>query len=300
MKGKGQFFKAILDNLYDGVYFVDRQREITYWNNGAERITGYSTGKIVGRRCYDDLLGHVDDRGVRLCHGDCPLAATIEDGEVREAQVYLRHAKGHRVPVLVRVSPLHDAHGQISGAVEVFSDNSHLLATLDRLIELEALALEDSLTGIGNRRFLEARLHASIHEYCNTGRSFAVLFIDVDHFKEVNDRYGHTAGDLLLQALARTLRYNLRIGDLVGRWGGEEFVALIYDAADKDAVYQVANKLRVLVENTCLQIDGGMVKTTVSIGGALVEPHDFPAALIERADHLCYKSKIAGRNCVNV
>ena len=96
MSEEKDFFKGIIDNLYDGIYFVDRHRTITYWNKGAERITGYSAAETIGRGCRENLLNHVTADGVQLCQRDCPLAAVMEDGNEREAEVYLHHANGHR------------------------------------------------------------------------------------------------------------------------------------------------------------------------------------------------------------
>src|SRR6478672_12515562 len=87
-----ELYKDVIDNLYDGVYFVDRDRVITYWNNGAERITGYKRKDVIGRSCRDNLLNHVTAAGVQLCLGRCPLAACMEDGIPKEAEVFLHHA----------------------------------------------------------------------------------------------------------------------------------------------------------------------------------------------------------------
>ena len=123
----GAFHKALVDNLVDGVYFVDPGREIKYWNPGAERITGYGPGDVVGHRCLDNILDHVDSQGYSLWRTECPLAATMRDGQPREVSVWLRHADGHRKPVLVRTAPVRSVDGTIVGAVEVFSDDSALL-----------------------------------------------------------------------------------------------------------------------------------------------------------------------------
>lgn len=127
------FYKELLDNLYDGVYFVDRERLITYWNNGAERITGYKSNQVIGHSCRDNLLNHVTANGIQLCDAQCPLAACMEDGIVREADVFLHHADGHRVPVLVRAAPLRDAQGNIFGAVETFSSDAGAIAVRQQL-----------------------------------------------------------------------------------------------------------------------------------------------------------------------
>jgi PAS domain S-box-containing protein len=213
------FFKKLLDNLHDGVYFVDRERRITYWNKGAERISGFSAGEVVGTHCWDNTLLHVDGEGCQLCMGQCPLAATIEDGGAREADIFLRHRAGHRVPVSVRVSPIRDGEGRILGAVESFSENSAKNAALDRLVELQELALFDPVTGVGNRRYAEVRLRAALDAQLRYGWRFGVLFLDVDHFKEVNDTHGHDTGGRVLRMVAQTLGGTLRSVDEVGRWG---------------------------------------------------------------------------------
>src|SRR5271167_1619652 len=91
------FHAKLLDSISDGVYFVDSQWQITYWNRGAERLTGYSAGEAVGRQCPDNFLEHVDAAGHALCIDGCPLTSTIRDGQAREAEIFLRHKLGHRV-----------------------------------------------------------------------------------------------------------------------------------------------------------------------------------------------------------
>ena len=99
-------FRLLLDNLYEGVYFVDSERVIQFWNKGAERISGYSADEVTGRKCSDGILTHVNDDGNCLCMGACPLAATIEDGCSRDCRVYLKHKDGHRLPVEIGASPI--------------------------------------------------------------------------------------------------------------------------------------------------------------------------------------------------
>src|SRR5512138_505877 len=156
------FYKDIIDNLYDGIYFVDRDRVITYWNKGAERITGYPASQTIGRACRDNLLNHVTENGTQLCTHHCPLAAVMKDGKPREVEVYLHHANGHRVPVLIRASALRDDTGEIVGAIETFSNNSSVVNVRRRLSEMDQMVRTDLLTRIGNRKHIEGRLHAVI------------------------------------------------------------------------------------------------------------------------------------------
>jgi diguanylate cyclase (GGDEF)-like protein/PAS domain S-box-containing protein len=294
------FYKDIIDNLYDGVYFVDRDRVITYWNKGAERITGYTAKQAVGRACRDNLLNHVTANGIQLCETQCPLAAVMEDGREREAEVFVHHANGHRVPIAVRATAMHDAQGNIIGAVESFSNNSSVMDARLKLREMRQVATTDSLTGVGNRKHLEGRLRAAVAEFKSTTSRAGLLFIDVDHFKMVNDSYGHTHGDSVLRMVASTIRYALRATDTVGRWGGEEFLAILYDVKGKNTLRSAAEKVRMLVELSRLDIDGCGVNVTISVGGTLLNPRDTPETIVQRADGFMYQSKRAGRNRVTI
>jgi diguanylate cyclase (GGDEF)-like protein/PAS domain S-box-containing protein len=300
MSDEKNFYKDIIDNLYDGVYFVDRDRVITYWNKGAERITGYSAGKAVGRACRDNLLNHVTATGVQLCLNHCPLAAVMEDGREREVEVFLHHADGHRLPVLVRAAALRDETGKIIGAIETFSNNTVVMNTRRELREMHQAAMTDPLTGIGNRRHLEGRLQAVIAELHSNGSRAGLLSLDVDHFKQFNDSYGHNTGDLVLRMVAQTLRYAVRATDTTGRWGGEEFIAILHNLQDERDLERAAEKVRALVERSRLDIDGQGLTVTVSVGGTLLRAEDTPESVVGRADELMYRSKQVGRNRVTI
>jgi diguanylate cyclase (GGDEF)-like protein/PAS domain S-box-containing protein len=292
-------YKEMLDNLHDGVYFVDRRRRITYWNKGAERITGYLASDVVGHSCPDNLLNHEDGNGKLLCRGQCPLAETMADGQLRQAEVYLHNAQGQRLPVLVRASPLRDQEGRIIGAVETFSDNSNAIATRQRVTHLLQEAENDALTGLSNRRTIERRLQGSLAEWRQGDPSFGLLFIDIDYFKLINDTYGHAVGDQTLKMIADTLRRSLRGTDLVGRWGGEEFVIVLY-GVEQRRLASVANKLRALIAASALRYEQHLIRVTASIGATLNRPGDTLGELVRRADQLLYRSKAAGRNCVSL
>jgi PAS domain S-box-containing protein len=128
---------TILDNLFDGVYFVDVDRRITYWNKAAERISGYSKPEVIGTSCTGNILRHIDSSGCELCLNGCPLAETIESGKSHESRIFLHHKLGYRVPISVRTSPVRDEQGKIIGAVEIFNDNSNSLQMLQELEKLQ-------------------------------------------------------------------------------------------------------------------------------------------------------------------
>ena len=297
MSAQDDFYKAVLDHLYDGVYFVDKQRRITYWNQGAERITGYLAKDVVGLSCADNLLVHVDAAGNELCTRGCPLAAAMQDGDIHEAPVFLHHAQGHRVPVLVRVSPLRNEQGQVIGAVESFSDNSMLVDTQKLVDELYLAANQDPLTGIANRRGIQSLLEAVHVEATQQNIPGAVIMVDVDFFKRVNDQYGHAVGDQALCMVANTLQSNIRATDGVGRWGGEEFLVVLR-RIDQAHLKEVAEKLRILVENSRLPHQDGFIQVTISLGAVPIQPDSSPEDNLQRADDLLYRSKSDGRNRV--
>jgi len=242
---------------------------------------------------------HLDSEGSPLCQGSCPAAKTVIDGRDREAQIFLRHKEGYRLPVLVRVSPVRDETGTIIGAAEIFTSNADVLRERRLIAELKRMALIDPLTEIGNRRYLEQGLVAKLSEQLRFGWPLGALMMDIDHFKRVNDEHGHATGDRVLRMVARTLESNMRSFDLLGRWGGEEFLALFINT-DRDRLFAVGNKLRLLVSQSMAQIDGQELNVTISIGGALALPDDTPQALVARADNMMYRAKKAGRNHIIV
>lgn len=298
MNQDDSFYKTLLDDLHDGVYFVDRNRKITYWNKGAERITGYKATEVIGRSCADNILVHVDKDGHSLCSAICPLENTMNGGRERNENLFLHHKDGHRVPITTRVIPIYDDQGSMIGGVETFTDNTPAAVALERLVELERLAYVDALTGLANRRYAEITLNARIEELQRYGWRFGVLFIDIDRFKDVNDKYGHDLGDEVLKVVARTLQNSVRSFDVVSRWGGEEYVVVIANVAG-DELIATANRCRSLVEHSDVPAVLGL-RVTVSLGATLARAEDTVDTLIKRVDMLMYRSKEAGRNRVTL
>jgi len=288
-------YKKIIDNLRDGLYIIDQGRKIVFWNQAAERISGFSSAEVVGRSCSENILCHVDDSGSNLCGGNCPLAATMQQGAAHDAEIFLHHKNGHRVPVSVRITPLCDDKGKIIGGVEMFSDNSNKNANDLRLLELEKLALLDGLTQLANRRYLERELEARLEEMSRYDIPFGVLFMDLDDFKRVNDDFGHDTGDRVLQFVAATLNANSRPFDLYGRWGGEEFVGIVRNVSFANLKH-MGQRLRKLVEKSFLLEAGENLRVTVSIGATMALKGDSIPTLLQRADALMYQSKAAGKN----
>ena len=294
------FHAKLLNGLFDGVYFVDQDRKITYWNRGAEDLTGYSAEQAIGRHCFDNFLEHVDANGGALCKDGCPLWQTLKDGERRKNDVFLRHKHGHRVPICVKVAPIKNQSGEIVGAVEVFSDATMRKQAERRVQELEKIAFKDGLTSLPNRRYTELRVKQVLEEFHEFNRVYGVLMVDIDRFKAVNDAHGHDTGDVVLRAVSDTLEGTLRSDDdLVGRWGGEEFLVLSSDMT-AESVYKLGERCRSLVEQSGALIGGERLSVTVSIGATVTRIGDSLATIVKRVDTLMYASKANGRNRTTV
>jgi diguanylate cyclase (GGDEF)-like protein/PAS domain S-box-containing protein len=166
---------------------------------------------------------------------------------------------------------------------------------LDLAAEAHKLALTDPLTHLPNRRAIFDQLHRLAQTGLAQGQPLTVVMFDIDHFKRVNDTYGHQTGDLVLRRLADLARGQIRRADLVGRIGGEEFVWLL-PGVHADRARELAERLRELIERESAQ--GGLPRVTISVGLALLRLGDTPEQLVARADRALYRAKESGRNCV--
>ncbi len=290
---------ALFDNMFEGVYFVDTDRKILFWSKGAERISGFTPGEVLGSHCFDNILIHNDNSGKNLCFDGCPLLASMKENKECEARVYMHHKNGSRVPVNVHTIPVKNEKGEIFGGFELFTESLPLSDMADRLMQLQKEALLDSLTELGNRRYFDATLYGRLKQQERYKTAFGMLFLDIDKFKAVNDTYGHATGDRVLVMIARTLQNNVRPFDMVSRIGGEEFT-VIMDKIEPGHLQERADKLRLLVEKSEIYADGQRITVTVSIGATLSLPPDTAASILKRADSLMYEAKKNGRNRVVV
>ncbi len=184
-------------------------------------------------------------------------------------------------------------------AARVRSTNSSVLHSIRQRRHFEHEALVDGLTGLRNRRWLDQTLPRLVERHARDGSPLAVAMIDVDHFKRYNDSHGHSAGDRVLMAVSRVLATLLRPTDLVSRYGGEEFTALL-PQADIEGAHAAAERVRAGVARTTVRTPEGaeLPSVTISVGVAQLRAGEDPAALMKRADDALYQAKRLGRNRV--
>lgn len=291
-----EIYKAIISNMQDGAYFVDKNRKILFWNEAAEKITGYKAEEIIGKECPESKLNHIDEDGRPLCQIGCPLFATNIDGKQRQERVFVRHKDGHRIPIRVNIFPI-KKDDEILGSIELFTQDSPSKYNDDLISKLSGIAMHDNLTTLPNRRYLESYLNYKLSQFSHFGQNFALVFADIDHFFTFNNQYGHIVGDLVLTNIASSIKADMRKNDLVGRWGGEEFLG-IYEIKNDYEASIIAEKLRKLIENTEINHQDERLHVTISVGVTTPKIDDTIESIIERADKLMYKAKEKGRNRV--
>ncbi|MBE3094383.1 MAG: diguanylate cyclase, partial [Actinobacteria bacterium] len=248
--------------------------------------------KINEARVRQTLI-HASENNKTICKNGYPPTETIEDGQDRNNKLE------HKDSILSKTSPIRNSDGRIIGAVEIFKDNYKNDEYLEMIKKLKEDSLIDILTSVVNRKYLEQKISGDLNEFNRYGTKLGLLFIDIDHFKEINDNFGHNVGDEILKIVSKTLFRNIRSFDTVGRWGGEEFVVLIHNT-EIDMLEKTASKLRSLVNASSYyhQESNKHITVTISIGATISRTGDKPKDIINRADSLMYQSKKTGRNKV--
>jgi diguanylate cyclase (GGDEF)-like protein len=233
-----------------------------------------------------------------MCTHSCPLRKILTQKSSPQAvETYMHHKDGYRIPVSVKVIPWHTSDGRLAGAIEIFTKNIKVDdRAQSRIKTLEKLAYIDELTGLPNRRFILSRIETRLDELRRYNWSFGLLFLDIDKFKQLNDRFGHKTGDQVLKMVASTLNQSKRNSDVIGRFGGEEFIAIVTNV-DRNRLLEVAERLRHMVGASSLRGDFSL-SITISIGAAIATIDDTTESVIERADINMYNSKQSGRNRV--
>lgn len=290
--------QIILNLIHDGVYFVNHECKIFFWNRAAEEITGYSLSDVQGMKCSDNILNPVDETGKSLCDEICPVNKTLTDGLTHTLEAYILHKEGYRLPVSIRTFPLFSEERKITAAGETFYDISPKFAMPQRKMELDKMQLIDHQTEVGNKTYLELQLQSRLEEIKKSRIPFGLLYVDVDHLNDVNESYGKSIGDQILRTVAQTLSNNIRFIDIVGRWSSDEFLVVVLNV-DENKLDVVANKLRLLVEQSNIIVGTELVRVTISIGATLALRVDSVEILVNRASSLMHHSKWLGRNRVS-
>ena len=289
--------QTITDTMGEGLFLVNVEGKFVFANPEALKMLDYAFEELQGKTIHETVFIQFPD-GTRLLPNVNPLWLALEKGETQnEKDAVFTGKSGQMVPVSYSCRPI-SHEGSLGGAVISFRDISvlkkyiHSLKTVNQLLEKQAST--DALTGISNRLEFDKVLEMESKKAERYGFPLSIILFDIDHFKHVNDTYGHSAGDEVLKNLTQLIGAGLRETDLFARWGGEEFVILC-PANDFSACLTVAERLRKTVEMFDFQEPK---RVTVSFGVSVFEKGDSSSKFINRADLALYRAKENGRNRV--
>jgi diguanylate cyclase (GGDEF)-like protein/PAS domain S-box-containing protein len=286
----------LLSVLPDGVLIVDAERNIVDWNPAMQRLTGLSIEAMLNQRWAPQLAHLSDLEGHELHDSEDPLLRAICQGEQTERVLRLRHRDGGLVSVQVKIEPVLSLATEVCGAIAIFRDQSERATLEARVAALHRQVTRDALTGLANRSEFDRRLFELAERADHQEARCSLIICDVDHFKSINDRFGHPAGDQALRLFAQMLQQYSRGDDLVARYGGEEFV-LLCPGLDNATAARRAEEIRRRLESTPLEaIDCRAL--TASFGVTELQAGDTAETFLARADRALLTAKEHGRNRV--
>jgi diguanylate cyclase (GGDEF)-like protein/PAS domain S-box-containing protein len=288
--------KVTLESIGDGVISTDAEGRITFMNPVAEQMTGWESADSIGR-LVDEVFTVIDEATGSTAIN--PVAACLAGKDVKQPgeDTVLLGRSGRRRDVRISAAPVRTPQGAVMGAVLVFQDVTQSRALQK---ELAHSATHDSLTALPNRAAFERALAKAVEQARRESREHALCFVDLDHFKAVNDSAGHAAGDSLLQKVAEAIRRGCRAQDFAARIGGDEFAILLADCSPT-AAKQVAQKIVDAIAGIHFTWHGRTCQIGASVGiTAITSRSPRAPALLAEADVACYAAKSAGRNRVAI
>jgi diguanylate cyclase (GGDEF)-like protein/PAS domain S-box-containing protein len=307
-------FRQLVTSAPDAVFGIDVNGCILFANYEAAKLLGYAEDELIGKSV--DILvpegmrdQHVEHRGSYYAHARTrsmavgrELAAKRKDGS--EVPVEINLSRSVTEKGLLVIAHMRDITRR-KRAEDALRNANQQLETQIRQIEtlqasLREQAIRDPLTQMHNRRFLNEAIEQEFHHAARASEALSIILLDIDHFKTINDTYGHLAGDMCLVALAKLLQQNLRKSDISCRYGGEEFM-LVLPATSLEGAARYADRLRLLVGDEIFQMEGQEIRLTISVGIASYPQHGAThAEIITKADDALYVSKREGRNRVTI
>ncbi|MEN6564801.1 MAG: diguanylate cyclase [Veillonellales bacterium] len=290
-------YRFFAENSVDAMWHLDNHFQFVYVSPAVQTILGYQVEEIVGRSLFSILT---PESGSEVKGGYSQVAYLQELKQTWGNSTYTVeaiHKDGHHIWLEVTVNPIFSSDNRLMGYVGITRDISERRKNEEVIYHY---AFYDSLTNLPNRRLFDAVLEEAVSRQVQFENSFAVLFLDIDGLKKVNDAYGHTAGDLLLQVVAKRFRHTVRHKDFVARLAGDEFTAILSGGGDSSVAGIIATRL---IENCCRPIVIGAHRITIGVSiGVSFFPADTDnvANLVHYADQAMYRAKKLGGSRYNI
>ena len=290
------FQQKLLDNMHDAVIFINENLQIVQWNRGAERLTGLAASGVVSRSWSPNLIGLRDEGATPARRLDCPVAYCISTGVQSLRRLQIAGRDGRPISVDAHTVPVVGSNGKAYGAALLLHDASPEATLEERCQNLHESATKDPLTQVANRAEFDRSYSQFIQAHLERRLPCSLIICDIDRFKSINDTFGHQAGDEVLKFFGQLLKSDCRHGDLVVRYGGEEFVLLCADCTNAAAARRAEQLRKTVSELPQPAVNGNTV--TVSFGVTEIQPGDTPESMLRRADRALFEAKRMGRNMV--
>lgn len=285
--------------LYDGYFLLDFNENYCIWSDGMPSMTGLPLQSVLGRTWQPvdvQLASLTDDKPSPELRDETMVGQVLKNSRPQFAGRLCRVRDTRHLKVDVYTMPILASNGTVQGVVQLLRNKSGVRRQSREYVELKLAATRDPLTGVANRGQLETQLRHMLEEFhAQEGtRPLSAIFLDVDKFKRINDTYGHQIGDQVLVDLTRLLQHETYSGEIIGRYGGEEFVVLCPDT-DLEATVRRAERLRHAIMKSSV---GGIstLSVTSSFGVSTARVGDTVQTILERADNCLYRAKETGRN----
>jgi diguanylate cyclase (GGDEF)-like protein/PAS domain S-box-containing protein len=289
LQERNEILSTIMESARDAIIMIDNKGNVTFWNPAAERLFGYSREEVMGKELH------------RLMIQDERLYEVYKEAFKRFQLSGKRNAVGKTIELKAKHKDGYEIDVELSLSAVKIKDTWHALGIVRDISErkkyeelLYRQSITDPLTNIYNRRFFMQMLEQEMERTRRYGKPFSIIMLDLDHFKSVNDRFGHAAGDMVLKSVADMIKGRIRKTDYFARWGGEEFIILLPETSVEDAA-GLAEELREQLSSMTLPEVG---RVTASFGVAGYRTSDTIDTILMRADSMLYEAKDAGRNCV--
>lgn len=288
-------FKKLLDVSSFGLVIFDENLKIVFWSNSAKKITGYNSSDVAGKKLEDITILELFSKEYENLNFGEFLKNLFDEKKNTIKTIFIRHKKNYRFSITIKFYYFKDRRSMKKYIVGIFNIFDVLDYSRRLVSSIKKASNQDWLTKLPSRKNLEFLINKKIYEFKRYKSKFGIILFDIDNFKSINDCMGHKVGDEILICFSNIISKNLRNCDLVGRWGGDEFVAIIVNVDDVK-IKKIMNKLVSKINKEIFKKNGFDIQLNVSAGFAVIIEGDNLNSVVERADKNMYESKFKKTN----
>jgi diguanylate cyclase (GGDEF)-like protein/PAS domain S-box-containing protein len=294
-----EIYRTVLENLETGVYIVDRNRRVLFWNEGAEQVTGFLRQDVVGRFLREHLLAVGETVKDLDSDPNDPINRAFRDGKPTVMDVSILHKNGYRIPIVLHTSPIRDGRGAVVGVSESFERNRSASDNTRRQAMYADFGCLDAVTGLAAHSFIETQLRENLITFAEHNIPFGILLIQIDHLDQFRATRGPGVVPTILRVVAQSLENSLRPTDLIGCCGENQFLGILMECRESE-VARVGERVRKMISLAEIEWWGDKFSVTSPLGAAGCRAEDTVELLVERAEASLQESIQKGGNCVVV